>query len=120
MNIQGRIIAVLDAQEGVGANGAWKVQPYVLETINTEYPKKLYFEVFGADRIDRFPCEVGDYVDVSFDIESREYNGRWYTTARAWRIAVGTESTPAAQPVQEAKAEPKAAAEEKVSSELPF
>lgn len=116
MEIKGKIIAVLEPQGGISKDGnEWKVQPYVLETLDTAYPKKLYFEVFGADRIDRFPCEVGDYVDVSFDIESREYNGRWYTTARAWRIAVGTEAAPAAQPV-EAKVESK----DEESAELPF
>lgn len=115
MEIQGKIIQVLPIQEGTNKDGkAWKVQPYVLETIDTNYPTKLYFEVWG-DRINRYPLEEGDEVTVSFDLESREFNGRWYTTARAWRVAVGTEAAPAAQPV-EAKAE----SDSQGDGDLPF
>lgn len=115
MEIEGKIIQVLPAQEGVGQNGnPWKMQPYVLETLG-DYPKKVYFEVFGEERIDKYPCEEGNHVTVSFDIESREYNGRWYTTIRAWRIAIGT---PAAQPV--ATPAPQVEGAEEASSDLPF
>lgn len=117
MEIQGKIIQVLPAQEGVGSNGnPWKVQPYVLET-QGDYPKKVYFEVFGEDRINQYPCEVYNIVTVSCDVESREYNGRWYTSVRAWRIAIGT---PAAQPVAKPATEPKVEGAEEASSDLPF
>lgn len=116
MEIKGKIIAVLEPQGGISKDGnEWKVQPYVLETTDTEYPKKVYFEIFGAERINRYPLEEGDEVTVSFDLESREFNGRWYTTARAWRVAVGTEAAPAAQPV-EAKVDSK----DEGDGDLPF
>jgi hypothetical protein len=60
----------------------------VLETIE-QYPRKVCFEVFGSDRIQQFACKEGDEVTVSFDIESREFNGRWYTSIRAWRVQHG-------------------------------
>ena len=86
MEVVGKIIQVLPAQEGVGRNGnPWKVQPYVLETVEN-YPRKVHFEVFGEDRIKANPCDIDQLVTVSFDIESREFNGRWYTDVRAWRI----------------------------------
>ena len=89
MEVVGKIIQVLPAQEGVGRNGnPWKVQPYVLETLD-QYPRKVHFEVFGEDRIKQNPCEIDQLVTVSFDIESREFNGRWYTSIRAWRIQQG-------------------------------
>ena len=89
MEVVGKIIQVLPAQEGVGRNGnPWKVQPYVLET-QDQYPRKVHFEVFGEDRIKQNPCELDQLVTVSFDIESREFNGRWYTSIRAWRIQQG-------------------------------
>ena len=89
MEVVGKIIQVLPAQEGVGRNGnPWKVQPYVLETLD-QYPRKVHFEVFGEDRIKQNPCDVDQLVTVSFDIESREFNGRWYTSIRAWRIQQG-------------------------------
>lgn len=98
MEVVGKIIQVLPVQEGVGRNGnPWKVQPYVLETLD-QYPRKVHFEVFGEDRIKQNPCELDQLVTVSFDIESREFNGRWYTSIRAWKIQQG-DTTQAAAPV---------------------
>lgn len=89
MEVVGKIIQVLPEQSGIGRNGnPWKVQPYVLETLD-QYPRKVHFEVFGEDRIKQNPCELDQLVTVSFDIESREFNGRWYTSIRAWRIQQG-------------------------------
>ena len=112
MEVVGKIIQVLPIQEGVGRNGnPWKVQPYVLETLD-QYPRKVHFEVFGEDRIRMNPCAIDQLVTVSFDIESREFNGRWYTSIRAWRIQQGDTTqaaaapavAPAAAPVQAAPA----------------
>ena len=109
MELVGKIIQVLPAQEGVGRNGnPWKVQPYVLETLD-QYPRKVHFEVFGEDRIKQNPCEIDQLVTISFDIESREFNGRWYTSIRAWRIQQGDMTqaaapAPAAAPVAAAPA----------------
>jgi hypothetical protein len=100
MEIVGKIIQVLPAQEGIGRNGnPWKVQPYVLETLD-QYPRKVHFEVFGEERIKQNPCDIDQLVTVSFDIESREFNGRWYTSIRAWRIQQGdtTQQAAAVQP----------------------
>ena len=89
MEVVGKIIQVLPMQEGIGRNGnPWKLQGYVLETLD-QYPRKVHFEVFGEDRIKMNPCEVDQLVTVSFDIESREFNGRWYTSIRAWKIQQG-------------------------------
>ena len=96
MEIVGKIIQVLPMQEGIGRNGnPWKLQGYVLETIEN-YPRKVHFEVFGEDRIKNNPCEIDQIVTVSFDIESREFNGRWYTSIRAWKIQQGDMTQPAA------------------------
>ena len=100
---------MLPLQEGVGRNGnPWKLQAYVLETLD-QYPRKVHFEVFGEDRIKQNPCEIDQLVTVSFDIESREFNGRWYTSIRAWRIQQGdttqAAAVPAAAPAQAAPAQ---------------
>ena len=59
----------------------------------------MHFEVFGEDRIKANPCQLDDIVTVSFDIESREFNGRWYTSIRAWKIQQGVvEAAAAPQP----------------------
>ena len=106
MEVVGKIIQVLPIQEGVGRNGnPWKLQGYVLETFD-QYPRKVHFEVFGEDRIKANPCDLDQVVTVSFDIESREFNGRWYTSIRAWKIQQGdmtqAAAIPAAAPAQAA------------------
>ncbi len=134
MEVSGKIIQVLPEQGGVSKTSGkeWKLQAYVLET-QEQFPKKVHFEVFGEDRIKANPCQLDDIVTVSFDIESREFNGRWYTSIRAWKIQQGVveaapavQAVPAAQPVQ-AVAAPQAnvasfdaAAGMDESSELPF
>lgn len=87
MEITGKIIQVLPEQGGVSKTSGkeWKLQAYVLET-QEQYPKKIHFEIFGDDRIKSNQCNIDDMVTVSFDIESREFNGRWYTSIRAWRV----------------------------------
>ena len=84
MEITGKIIVAMPEVGGTSAKGnAWKKREYVLETMET-YPKKVFFNFFG-DRVDQFPLNVGEEVTISFDIESREFNGRWYTDIRAWK-----------------------------------
>ncbi len=119
MDVVGKIIQVLPAQEGIGKNGnPWKVQPYVLETLD-QYPRKVHFEVFGEDRIKQNPCDVDQLVTVSFDIESREFNGRWYTSIRAWRIQQGdmTQAVPGAAPTVAPVAAPQPAAPQAAPAE---
>ena len=105
MEIVGKIIAVLPEQSGIAKNGnPWKVQAYVLETTE-QYPRKVHFESFGEERIKQYPCAIAQLVTVSFDIESREFNGRWYTSIRAWKVAQG-DTTQAAQPAAAAPTAP--------------
>ena len=99
MEITGKIIAVLPERGGVSKTGnEWKMQEYVLET-HEQFPKKLCFNVFGADKISQFNIQAGDELTVSFDINAREYNGRWYTDIRAWRVERGAATAPAETPV---------------------
>ena len=101
MEVVGKIIQVLPEQGGVSKTSGkeWKLQAYVLET-QEQYPKKVHFEVFGEDRIKANPCQLDDVVTVSFDIESREFNGRWYTSIRAWKIQQGVVAAPVVAPVE--------------------
>lgn len=88
MEASGKIIAVLPLQSGTSKAGReWKKQEYVLET-HDSFPRKVKFDFFG-DRVDQFPLAIGDEVTVSFDIESREFNGRWYTDIRGWKAEKG-------------------------------
>ena len=85
MDLQGKVIAVLPAREGTSARGPWKSQEYVIET-HDQYPKKMVFNIFGADRIEQFAIKAGEEINVSFDIDAHEYNGRWFNNVRAWNI----------------------------------
>ncbi len=85
MELQGRVIVVMEPREGTSARGPWKSQQYVIET-HDQYPKKMVFDIFGADRIDQFAIKAGEEIIVSFDVDAHEYNGRWFNNIRAWNI----------------------------------
>ena len=85
MELQGRIIVALPERNGVSARGEWKSQSFVIET-HDSYPRKMVFDVFGADRLARFNIQVGQEVTVSFDIDAHEYNGRWFNNIRAFDV----------------------------------
>lgn len=88
MEITGKIIAVLPEQGGTSKNGnEWKKQEYVLEINDqSQYPKKVCFQIFGADRIEQAAIQPGENLTVSIDIDSREYQGRWFTNISAWKV----------------------------------
>ena len=69
------------------------MQEFVLET-QEQFPRKCMFSVFGEDRLREFNIQVGEVVTVSFDIDAREYNGRWYNDIRAWRVQRGVVPAP--------------------------
>ena len=76
----------------------WKVQEYVIET-HDQYPRRMCFDVFGDDKIKQFNIQVGEELNVSFDIDAREWQGRWFNSIRAWKVErVG--ATPQMPPVE--------------------
>ncbi len=84
MEISGTVIDIMAEVNGQGKNGMWRKQEFILET-PSQYPKKVCISLWG-DRIDQAALQKGDAVTASIDLESREYNGRWYTEARAWKV----------------------------------
>ena len=110
MEITGKIIVALEQRSGTSARtgNAWMMQSFVLETTNEQYPRRCVFEVFGDDRLREFNIQVGQEYTVSFDIDAREYQGRWFNSIRAWRVtapqAMGAPAygapAPAAAPAQ--------------------
>ena len=99
MEVKGRVTQLLPQQSGMGKKGPWKKQEFILET-QSQYPKKICFSIWG-DKIDQYNLATGDMVNVFVDLESREYNGRWYTEARAWKIEKGAGSSTPPPPDQE-------------------
>jgi uncharacterized protein DUF3127 len=84
MEISGKLIQFLPLQTGQGKNGTWKKQEFILE-LGGQYPKKVCIAAWG-DKIEMNSFKIGDNIEVSFDVESREYNGRWYTDIKAWKV----------------------------------
>ena len=94
MEIQGKIIAVLPTRSGTSARGTqWSSQTSVIET-QEQYPKKLAFDVIN-DKINQFNIQVGEFLTVQFDINAREYNGRWFNSINAWNVIRQTQQDPA-------------------------
>ena len=89
MQISAKLIQILPLQSGAGKNGEWKKQDIIVET-QEQYPKKICVSVWG-DKIPSQPLIVGINLLIDIDIESREYNGRWYTDVKAWKIQVSGE-----------------------------
>lgn len=84
MEVTGTVVFDLGEISGVSkAGNNWKKHEYVLET-QESYPKKVHFSFFG-ERADQFLLQTGQVIRLSFDIDSHEYNGRWFTSINAWK-----------------------------------
>ena len=77
MEFTGKIKVVLPEVSGTSSHGEWKSQQYVVET-EEQYPTRLLFEVFGAEKIQQFDIHEGEKVTVSFDPTAREHEGKWF------------------------------------------
>ena len=84
MQLTAKLIQLLPLQTGTGKNGQWKKQDIIVET-EGQYPKKVCISIWG-DKIKAEVLQPGAMLNISFDVESREYNGKWYTDVKAWKI----------------------------------
>ena len=84
MQLTAKLVQLLPLQTGSGKNGQWKKQDVIVET-EGQYPKKICISIWG-DKINESQLQLGSQLAFSFDVESREYNGRWYTDVKAWKI----------------------------------
>ena len=90
-------------QSGTSARGEWQKREIIIEQPD-EFNRKVCVTFFGDKAAEAANLREGDKVSISINIESREYNGRWYTNVNAWRInqAPAAAATPAAPAVEEA------------------
>lgn len=97
MEIVGKVIQILPVQTGTSARtgNPWSIKTFILET-QEQYARKIAIEIFGENRINDNPVEIDQLVTASVDIESREVNGRWFTSVRAWKVAQGDTTVAAA------------------------
>ena len=99
MELEGKIARKLNVQTGTSARGAWAKQEFVFEYQEGNFPSQVCMNVWGEDKVRELEkFQIGDKVKVSFNLSSREYNGRWYSDIRAWRIEPGVENIPTSAP----------------------
>lgn len=100
MELTAKLLQLLPLQTGSGKNGQWKKQDIIVETDGT-YPKKVCVSIWG-DKINEAVLKPGSQLKISFDVESREYNGRWYTDVKAWKVeTAGAANTSKDGPIDE-------------------
>jgi hypothetical protein len=120
MEITGKIAQILEATTGTSQKGEWKRQDFILET-QEQYPKKVCIENWN-DKIDSGILKVGSTLTVSINLESREFNGKWYTGVKAWKASTGA-STGGTQQSSNFNAPPgdiPPPSEEPTNDDLPF
>lgn len=95
MELTGKILAVLEAKSGTSSRtgNPWMMQEYVIE-VPGQFPRRCMFSVFGEDKIKQLNIQNGEELTVQFDIDAREYNGRWYNDIRAYNVIRGTVAQP--------------------------
>ncbi|RNC64887.1 DUF3127 domain-containing protein [Proteiniphilum sp. X52] len=84
MQLTAKLIQLLPLQSGTGRNGEWRKQDIIVET-QDQYPKKVCISLWG-NKFQHVSLNPGELYTIDFDVESREFNGRWYTDVKAWRI----------------------------------
>lgn len=89
MEFIGNLIKKVAEREGDGQNGHWKIASYLLETVET-YPKRLVVDVSDGQmaRVAQWDGMIGKNVVIQFDIDAREWQGKWFNSLRAWAIKV--------------------------------
>ena len=97
MEIKGKLVKVLPPVTGQGRNGEWKRQEFVIELDGT-YPRKVCISTWG-DKVNVEALPEGSVLNVFYDLESREYMGKWYTSVTAWKVEIVEEGSPQQQPV---------------------
>lgn len=87
MDLNVKIVKILDAQSYVSKsnNQTYVTRFFVGETTNTQYPKIVAFKVFGEEKFNAMGIVVGGTYNISFDVESREWNGKFFTECQAWK-----------------------------------
>tara|TARA_R110002167_G_scaffold121776_1_gene300148 strand:- start:161 stop:466 length:306 start_codon:yes stop_codon:yes gene_type:complete len=86
MNVKGVLLKVLDKEQGTSKAGKeWVKQSFVIKT-DAKFNPEICFELFGEDKVAMLPILIGETLSVDFNLSSREYKGRYYTQASAWKI----------------------------------
>ena len=107
LELEGTLRQKLGVQSGTSARGQWAKQEFILEFPDGNFTAQACFTAWGQEKVaelDKY--QVGDKVKVSFNLKSREYNGRWYNDLQMWRIAPAGQAAAPSFPAQGAPSFP--------------
>jgi hypothetical protein len=126
MEIIGKLIQKLPMQSGISKTGnSWQKQEFVIETME-QYPRKICANLWGEKTAVLETLNIDDKVVMSFDLESREFNGKWYTDVKAWKLEAATanpqapQTAPVDTPANELPEEFETFSDEGAGDDLPF
>lgn len=121
---KGKIIKALPHKSGVSQStgNPWEIAEYVAEQTDAQYPRKMLFQISGPARIKNINLQEGEVVDIYFDVDAREYNGRYYNTITAFRVDRAGQQQASAQPApqQSAQQQVQQPAQQDGGAPLPF
>lgn len=103
MEIQGKVVRLGNLTEGTSARGAWRKQELIIETIE-QYPKQVCLVCWGDRVAEAQNFTPGQTIKAQISIESREFNGKWYTDVRPFRFDL--EAPQQTMPQQQYQAQP--------------
>jgi len=86
MEVQGVLKQILKTESGTSKSGkTWQKQTIIIETADA-YPKQIAVEVSEKALSRLQDYSEGMTITCSINIESREYNGKWFTSVKCWKI----------------------------------
>ena len=120
LELEGRLVQKLAPTTGRSARGDWSKQEFVVEYQDGNFPTTVVMNVWGADKVAELArFQQGDMLRISFRPSSREFNGRWYTDLRAWRIQSAAEAASEPDLPIQAPARPAAPAPQPPQYDIP-
>jgi hypothetical protein len=114
MQLKAKLTQLLPLQTGMGKNGQWRKQDIIVET-DSQYPKKICVSIWG-DKINETQLIVGNVLDISYELESHEFNNKWYTDVKSWKIETANTKVPLAVNSEPINSEPL----DEIEDDLPF
>lgn len=122
ITINGKITAALSPRRGTSKTGnEWVSQDFVIETENGDC---ICFNMFGEDKILNSGLKVGAIASVTCDVKSKEWNGKWFTSASCVNCIVQGAAQPQQVPSAHTQApvqpQPQHSSSEVSANELPF
>lgn len=121
MEITGKLIRILDAQKFTSKrDGSEIVKNFFIIETQGQYPKKIALSVMGEEKFKQMGLVEGKNYSISFDIESREWQNKWFTEASAWRAVCVDGQQAATAPVTQPAPTQEPQAQGGNSDDIPF